>query len=949
MTSDPMLQLFLTELRGHVSALEGGIAGIGAVDLGDTDAVKAALQPLIAAAHGVRSGALLVKMDALVALSEALESVFTQASEGGKGDIEAFVGRTVAAVELLAQASDQPVEEVREWIDGKQGDFEAAVSTLSEMPAGAEDAQEPTTEVAAPTVEEVGARPELPAPAAPHIDSTMLGLFRSELEVDCQVLSDGLLAVEKGSATAETLEGLMRAAHSAKGAARVVGLDIIVDLTHRLEDVFVAAQNEKLVIDSDMTDAMLSTVDVLSTLGDVEPEATEQWIIERSDVIAQCIAAIDAILAGEPIPSISEEEAEKSVGEPQEAPAAPPKEPTEEVPRKLPDVTVQTSVHSKVARAAGKVIDRKPQTEGRERILRVTARNLDRLMGLAGESLVESRWLQPFIDSLLFLKRRNNEMALTIDSLRDSLRQCSVTEAVEHYMNELQHVSNDARQGLADRIAELEGFIRQHASLSDRLYREVIDSRMRPFSDGTTAFPRMIRDLARKLDKKVKLEITGESTPVDRDILEKLEAPLGHLLRNALDHGIESPEQRAAAGKSEEGCVTLAARHTAGMLAIRVADDGLGLDLEKLRAKVVAKGYVSEEMSMDLSEAELLEFLFLPGFSTREEVTDVSGRGVGLDVVQSMVQEVGGVLRSDTELGKGTTFTLQLPLTLSVIRALIAEVSGEPYAFPLARIEKVVLVDVGDIEVVEDRQYFRLEDQNIGLVPGYQVLAVDREKHSPDTFPVVIVADRSGNRYGLAVDSVLGERELVVQELDRRLGKVPDISSGAFMENGEPVLVIDVEDLVRSIDNILKGGRLRKLGRVAEEVKRSGIKKVLVVDDSITVREVECRLLRNAGYEVDTAVDGMDGWNAARMGNYDLIVTDIDMPRMNGIELVQKIKGDEKLNELPVIIVSYKDREQERVAGLEAGANFYLTKSSFHDETLLNAVIDLIGHSKRMR
>ena len=249
-----------------------------------------------------------------------------------------------------------------------------------------------------------------------------------------------------------------------------------------------------------------------------------------------------------------------------------------------------------------------------------------------------------------------------------------------------------------------------------------------------------------------------------------------------------------------------------------------------------------------------------------------------------------------------------------------------------------------EIEIVGDHQYCRFEEHNIGLVPARQVLELEGFAPEGD-LSVVVVSDRL-NRYGVVVDSFIEERDLVVRPLDTRLGKVPDISAAAFMEDGSPVLIIDVEDLVRSIANLISGGRLRKVGRAVKE--EDGVRKrILVVDDSITVREVERKLLENHGYHVEVAVDGMDGWNAVRSATYDLVVSDVDMPRMTGIELVNSIKQDPHLKSLPVMIVSYKDREEDRMAGLEAGANYYLTKSSFHDETLLNAVVDLIGEAQR--
>ncbi|PSB19587.1 hybrid sensor histidine kinase/response regulator, partial [filamentous cyanobacterium Phorm 46] len=381
-----------------------------------------------------------------------------------------------------------------------------------------------------------------------------------------------------------------------------------------------------------------------------------------------------------------------------------------------------------------------------------------------------------------------------------------------------------------------------------------------------------------------------------------------------------------------------------GMLSITVSDDGSGIEPEKLREKIVTKGMVSAEMAAKLTEPELMDFLFLPGFSTASQVTEISGRGVGLDIVQSMVQEVGGILRATSLPGKGMSFHLQLPLTLSVIRTLLVEISGEPYAFPLTRIDRILMVDTAEIAIAENRQYFTLDNQNIGLVTAYQVLQLPAPSHKLDFLPVIIVSDRSSS-YGLAVDKFLGERDLVVRPLDPRLGKVADISAAAFMEDGAPVLIIDVEDLVRSTDKLLTESRLQKVSQTAQTAESTTRKRVLVVDDSITVREVERKLLENQGYEVEIAVNGMDGWNALRTGNFDLVISDVDMPRMTGIELVSQIKNHSGLKSIPVIIVSYKDREEDRIRGLEVGADYYLTKSSFHDDTLLNAVVDLIGEA----
>jgi two-component system sensor histidine kinase and response regulator WspE len=558
---------------------------------------------------------------------------------------------------------------------------------------------------------------------------------------------------------------------------------------------------------------------------------------------------------------------------------------------------------------------------------------------------VETRQLRPFVDSLLQLRATDVDLCDAIAALDEKLKagDVSVPATVTAMLTTIRERADAALGMLTRHVEDFESFARRNEDLSNRLHHEVIVSRMRPLADGIRGFPRLVRDVARTLGKQVRFEVRGEQTGVDRDILDKLEAPLSHLIRNALDHGIELPADREAAGKPATGTIRLEARHRAGMLQITLVDDGRGIDVERLRSHAVTRGLVARQVADQLSELELLEFLFLPGFSTKESVTEISGRGVGLDVVQSMVKSVGGSVRVSTQPGRQTVFTLQLPITMSVIRALLVQIGGEPYAFPLTRIDQILFCRGEDIRTVEGRQYFDRDGVSIGLVMAAQIL--ERPALAPaDPMPVVVISDR-GQQFGMIVDSFLGERDLEVRPLDLRLGKVPNVNSASLLENGDPVLIVDVEDLVRSIDNVLMGRRLSRVEfeRMAEQARQR--KRILVVDDSITVRELERQLLQARGFTVDVAVDGMDGWNAIRGTHYDLVVTDVDMPRMDGIGLVSLLKADPARRETPVVIVSYKDREEDRIRGLDAGANRYLTKSSFHDETFVDTIVDLIGEA----
>jgi two-component system sensor histidine kinase and response regulator WspE len=742
---------------------------------------------------------------------------------------------------------------------------------------------------------------------------SMQDLFRIEAESQTQALTSALLALEQDPGRTDELESCMRAAHSLKGAARIVEIRAAVTITHAMEDLFVLVQSGNAVLHQARIDLLLRGVDLLGML-----------------------AKAPNLESGMPDPDW-QAEADRFVGElnaqgqasdPVEPPATSLPRPTLPPPPPPPPAATENA----------------PRPEPVDRALRVSADNLDRLLELAGESLVESRRLRPFGQSMLRLKRLQREAAGALGALQAALPLHLLDERARNALVEAQLGLSSCRKLLSEKLDELEASDHQATTLAHRLYDQALMVRMRPFADGVGAFPRMVRNIARDLGKRVSLEIVGERTQVDREILEKLDAPLGHLLRNALDHGIESSDERSSAGKTAEGTIRLEAHHHAGALQIVVSDDGRGIDPEQVRRAVIEKGLASEETAAKLSESELLEFLFLPGFSMKEDVTEISGRGVGLDVVQEMIRQVRGLLRVSSQAGKGTRFKLELPLTLSVVRSLIVEIGGEPYAFAFAHIARAIKLPVDQVQTLEGRQHFALDGQQIGLVGAHQVLGCNEVVHNDGDLAVVLLGGPT-NMYGLVVDRLVCARELVVQPLDPRLGKIKDLGAAAVMEDGSPILIVDAEDMIRSMEKLSSADRLEKVGRETSEAEHERRKRVLVVDDSLTVRELQRKLLEHHGYHVYVAVDGMDGWNALRQTRFDLVVSDVDMPRLDGIELVRRIRQDPSLKALPVMILSYKDREDDRQRGMEAGADYYLTKGSFQSEALIEAVIDLIGEA----
>ncbi|MGZ0702644.1 response regulator [Pseudomonas piscis] len=765
-------------------------------------------------------------------------------------------------------------------------------------------------------------------------DASLLELFSLEAEAQTQVLSAGLLALERNPTQADQLEACMRAAHSLKGAARIVGVDAGVSVAHVMEDCLVSAQEGRLYLQPEHIDALLQGTDLLmriATPGGAELVALdipayvalmERLLTQGPDATSgspSMPATVSGGVLGSSVDAVLEAAAH-ALAEPEPAP------PPSDEPALAPHRGRRFS-------------------DGGERVLRVTAERLNSLLDLSSKSLVETQRLKPYLATLQRLKRIQNNSLAALENLNLHLKEHALGLEAQEALEDARRLLAESQQLLAEKTAELDEFGWQASQRAQVLYDTALACRMRPFADVLGGQVRMVRDLGRSLGKQVRLEIEGEKTQVDRDVLEKLEAPLTHLLRNAVDHGIELPEQRLLAGKPAEGVIRLRASHQAGLLVLELSDDGHGVDLERLRLSIVERHLSPAETAAQLSEEELLTFLFLPGFSLRDKVTEVSGRGVGLDAVQHMVRQLRGAVVLEQVSGQGSRFHLEVPLTLSVVRSLVVEVGGEAYAFPLAHIERMCDLEPEQIVQVEGRQHFWHEGRHVGLVAASQLLQRPASQDGAATLKVVVIREREAI-YGIAVERFIGERTLVVLPLDERLGKIQDISAGALLDDGRVALIVDVEDMLRSVDKLLDTGRLERIARHHQQHAQAARKRILVVDDSLTVRELQRKLLINRGYDVAVAVDGMDGWNALRSESFDLLITDIDMPRMDGIELVTLLRRDNRLQSLPVMVVSYKDREEDRRRGLDAGADYYLAKASFHDDALLDAVVELIGGAR---
>ena len=557
---------------------------------------------------------------------------------------------------------------------------------------------------------------------------SLMDLFRMEAEGHTATLSTGLVALEGASAGPESIEPLMRAAHSLKGAARIVGLDAAVRVAHAMEDVFVAAQKSGLTLGTAAVDILLRGVDFLSQVAGV---AEERCRPGRTIMPAR-------LTPWWPTSARSRRAAPSRLSSPPR-PRRPRWCPSRHPPRRHPNPLPPPA-------APKPEPDREPEAprdHDQDRVVRVTAESLTRLLGLAGESLVQSHRLRPVVDGLWRLRERQSRLMESLQVLEDRLSIAGIGAGGIGAGASLSAVpfsiSAAGRELLARRAGAGRERFRRCRRRSRRWRRSRATARTSPAGCTTRCWPAgcgrwptasadspgwsatspasWARRRSSRSSARRRASIATSSTGWRRR--------LNHLIRNALDHGLEVPDARRAAGKPAAGTIRLEARHRAGMLQLVLSDDGRGIDLDRLRAKVVERGLAEPTMARRLGEAELLDFLFLPGFSTKDQVTAVSGRGVGLDVVHSMVQSVRGSIRIASRPGKGTRFILQLPITVSVIRALLVEIAGEPYAFPLSRIDRILRVPPDEIRDLEGKPHLLLDDQLVGLVEATRVLELE--------------------------------------------------------------------------------------------------------------------------------------------------------------------------------------------------------------------------------
>jgi two-component system chemotaxis sensor kinase CheA len=752
----------------------------------------------------------------------------------------------------------------------------------------------------------------------------LLATFKAEAQEHIEAIDSGLLELERttdAQARVAVLDTTFRAAHSLKGAARTVNVRDIEAVCQSLESVFATLRRKELTPSPDLFDLLHRVVDTLGALLHhigAEPNAAQP------PPIADLIRALHAAAAENIRP-----------GPPSAAP--PPQVTVEPVPM---------ASHGPQLTAPAKRV----ATD----TVRVAIDKLDAVLLQAEELLAAKLAATQQVARLRQCRTQPAEWKKRWMRLRPDMR--SIRHALDgkkngsdsfHWRRVVEFL--EWSEGCID---TLDGGLMEVAKAADRDQRAVgtmVDTLlddmkkvvMQPFAMLLDVLPRLVRELSRDQGKMVELTVRGEDIEIDRRILEEMKDPLIHLVRNCIDHGIEKPEVRAKAGKPRHGTLSIGiATRDGSNVELLLSDDGAGIDAAAVKASAVKQESISPEQAAMLSDREALSLVFQSGVSTSPLITDISGRGLGLAIVKEKVEKLHGSLTLESELGRGAQFRIVLPLTLARFRGVLVEADERVFVMPTSNVERVLRVRKSDIKSVENRATVVLNEQVLPLVRLRDVLQLPRAAgadHGLDSQPVVVLA-YGNQRIVFAVDAVLNEQEVLVKTLGKQLVRVRHVAGASVLGTGQVVPILNVADLIESALRSDASG-FRSAVRVPDDVVK---KSVLVAEDSITSRVLLKNILETAGYRVETAVDGMEGLNKLRAGKFDLVVSDVEMPRLDGFGLATKVRADKKLASLPVVLVTALDSREDRERGVDAGANAYIVKGSFDQSNLLEAIRRLI-------
>ncbi len=778
--------------------------------------------------------------------------------------------------------------------------------------------------------------PPIPDPApAEEIPPELLEAFHIEAEDHLRNVSVQLTALDKTPDQPELVQEIRRAIHTIKGGAGTIGIMPVARLAHRMEDVLDLLYEDKLELTATMMATLFATTDALEDLLNGGDDADElqarvdnlyaQYTVWLSDHPAP--TRLLEPLGDEPMIDLTAIAADLAAAETKT------KENTAVTPPAQP---------SEVVRVPLKQLDELVRSVSELVITRTTFEQhmggLTRMVDELWSSFERLRRLSHTLETEYEVTALSGNGRSAIGNSEDEFDDLQMDRYTEFHLlsRELSETTSDLRiigNDLRQLIGDFDGVLTRQGRLSSEIQDKLMRTRMVPLTTITTRLYRAVRVVAQKQSKLADLTFIGETLELDKKVLEEIADPLLHILRNAVDHGIEPPALRQVMGKPERGQITLKAYYQGNQVVLEISDDGAGIEPDVLRTKAVATGYITETDAPHLSDDELFSLLFLPGFSTAEEIDDISGRGVGLDILKNSVQKLKGTIKLESKAGKGTTFTIRLPMTLAVTRALLVKSRGETYAVPLAAVSQILRIGADEVSLIGQDEVVHVGGQTHPLLQLGDILGLPPAAEEKIARPPVLIVDTGESQVALMVDEIVEGREIVVKVLGSHLRHVHAVTGATLMGDGSIVLILNPAELADKPAE-------RKWSPI-EPSKAAARKRlsVLIVDDSVSVRRVVTNVIKNAGWHPSTAKDGLAGLefiqNAAQLP--DIILLDVEMPRMDGYELAATLQAHERFKQIPIVMLTSRAGEKHRRKALAIGVSDYLVKP-YQDDLLLNVI-----------
>jgi two-component system, chemotaxis family, sensor kinase CheA len=767
-------------------------------------------------------------------------------------------------------------------------------------------------------------------------DAELRDIYKTATTERLQTLEASLLHLEKNPSDRAQLESFLREAHTLKGDSRMLGVKDVETLIHQMEDLMAAVKRGESVVTSELCDRMYRGIDAVRKLVREAVTGISSGV-NTFLVLAELMGAQSGAATPEtvPIPPLTNGNGNENLSDDflfADFAAAIDNQ------TEIPSTEQTTAINEKPVKS-----EQTPTAESIDTI-RVEATKLDTLMRQAGELSITNLRISRRTSDIEEILRLYEEWSRDTSINHSALRQLDPKfKQVQDYwkraetrLEKLGNLVSSLKAAATEDSASLE-------SISKNLESGIQNLRLLPLSTVFNVFPRMVRDLARHVGKQVKLELEGVETRVDKRIIEEIKDPLLHIIRNAIDHGIETPEERQSKGKPSRAIICLKGYQRGDNIIIEVTDDGRGLDLEAIKKTAVRRGIIQEEELANFSTEQIKSLIFTPGFSTRTEVTEISGRGIGLDVVRANVERLKGRIEIESVPNQGCEFRIHLNTNLSTTHVLIAQVNQNPYAIPVESVETMLLLSRQEIFSMEGSQTITFEGQPVSVVWLADLLELPvSTPASPQSANTAarnlscIILKIGTERLGILVDALLDRQDIFLKPQSKLLKRIRNISGTTILGNGEVCMVVNPQDLLKSVR---KGSRT-VVSKTVEKIKTKN--KILLVEDSIIIRTQMKRLLEGAGYEVAIAVDGAEGFNQLRQNDFDAVVSDVEMPNLSGLQLTAKIRQYPEYNELPIILVTTLASDEDKRQGARAGANAYLTKGDFDQKALIETLKRLI-------